>query len=150
VSPLGIASAAIDAFITLASTKVPFMSSVPLREQHDIQTEVAWAKTRLLAARAFACETINSLWESVSSGQTTSVEQQALIRMACWNAGEAGKEIVGRMYAASGSTAVLEGEGFAAQLRDVYAATQHINFANRLMEGPGRVLLGLEPETPMI
>jgi alkylation response protein AidB-like acyl-CoA dehydrogenase len=148
--PLGIAAASIDALLALAQTKVAFMASAPLREQEHVQLEVAWAKTRLLAARAFALEAVEAIWSSVASGGPAPVEQQALLRMACSNVGDAGKEIVGRMYTAAGSTAVLEEMPFSAQLRDMYAACQHINFATRVMVPPGRILLGLEPGTPMI
>jgi indole-3-acetate monooxygenase len=148
--PLGIAAASIDALVALAQTKVAFMAAAPLREQEHVQLEVAWAKTRLLAARALALEAVEAIWSSVASGGPAPVEKQALLRMACLNAGEAGREIVGRMYMAAGSTAVLESMPFAAQLRDIYAACQHLNFATRLMIQPGRILLGLEPATPMI
>ncbi len=147
--PLGIAAASIDALVTLAQTKVPFFSSAPLREQEHVQLEVAWAKTRLLAARAFAVEAVSALWTAVSSG-LPAIEEQALLRMACCNAGDVGKEVVGRMYAAAGSTAVLEEAVFSAQLRDIHAACQHINFATRMMIPPGRILLGLEPGAPML
>ena len=107
-APLGIAVASIDALVTLARTKVAFTSDEPLGEQEHVQLEVTWATTRLRAARAFASESIGSLWTSVTSGQPASVEQQAPLRMACWDAGDAEKEVVGRMYAAAGSTTVLE------------------------------------------
>lgn len=148
--PLGIAAASIDALVALAQSKVPHFSASPLCDQEHVQLEVAWAKTRLLAARAFAFEAVGALWASVSSGQPASVEQQALVRMACCNAGDVSKEVVGRMYTAAGSTALREEATFAAQLRDVHAACQHINFANRLMVPPGRILLGLEPGTAML
>jgi alkylation response protein AidB-like acyl-CoA dehydrogenase len=148
--PLGIAAAAIDALVALARTKTPFSSTAPLCEQEQVQLEVAWAKARLLAARAFAFEAVGAIWTSVSSGQTPSVEQQALLRMACCNAGDVGKQVVGKMYSLAGSNAVLEEEPFAAQLRDIHAACQHINFVNRMMVPPGRIFLGLEPGTPML
>ncbi len=148
--PLGIAAASIDALTTLARSKVPFVSAAPLCEQEHVQLEVAWAKTRLLAARAFAFEAVGALWASACEGQPASVEQQALLRMACCHAGDAGKEVVGKMYSLAGSTALLEEAPFAAQLRDINAACQHINFANRLMVPPGRILLGLDPGTARI
>jgi alkylation response protein AidB-like acyl-CoA dehydrogenase len=147
--PLGIAAASIDALVALAQTKVPFFSSAPLREQEQVQLEVAWAKTRLLAARAFAVEAVSALWTAVSSG-LPAIEEQALLRMACCNAGDVGKEVVGRMYAAAGSTAILEEAIFSAQLRDIHAVCQHIQFATRMMIPPGRILLGLEPGVPML
>lgn len=124
--PLGIAAASIDALIVLAQTEIPFFSSAPLREQENVQLEVAWAKAHLLAVRAFAFEAVSALWTAVSSGQPA-IEEQALLRMACCNAGDVGKEVVGRMYAAAGSTAVLEEVPFAAQLRDIHAVCQHLN-----------------------
>ena len=145
--PLGIAAASIDALIALARSKVPFVSATPLCEQEHVQLEVAWAKTRLLAARAFAFEAVGALWASVSEGQPASVEQQALVRMACCNAGDVAREVVGKMYSLAGSNALLNEAPFAAQLRDINAACQHINFANRLMVPPGRILLGLDPGT---
>ncbi len=148
--PLGIAAGAIDAFIELARRKTAFARAAPLCEQEHVQLEVAWAKTRLLAARAFAFETIGATWESLSSGRPASVAEQALLRMACCHAGEVGREVTNRMYQAAGSTAVLETAPFAAKLRDVEAACQHVNFATRLMVPPGRVLLGLEPGSPRI
>ena len=147
--PLGIAAASVDALIALAQSKVPFLSATPLREQEHVQLEVAWAKTRLLAARAFAFEAVGALWAAVCSGQPA-VEEQALLRMACCNAGEVGKEVVNRMYAAAGSSVLTEEAIFAAHLRDIHAVCQHINFANRLMVPPGRILLGLEAGTPML
>ncbi|WP_428490687.1 acyl-CoA dehydrogenase family protein [Rhodopila sp.] len=148
--PLGIAAASIDDLVTLARTKVAFLNTLPICEHESVQLDVAKAKTRLQTARAFAIEAIGSMWASVSSGQPASIEQQALLRMACWNAGDAAKEVVGRMYAAAGSSAVLEEVRFAAQLRDVHAVCQHINFATRLMVAPGRIMLGLEPGTGQI
>ena len=148
--PLGIAAASIEALVALARTKVPFMSASPLCEQEHVQLEVAWAKTHLLAARALAFETVGAVWDSVSSGEPASLEQQALLRMACCNAGEVGKQVVSRMYAAAGSTALSEQTTFAAQLRDISATCQHISFANRLMISPGRMLLGLDPGKPML
>ena len=148
--PLGIAAASVDALVALAESKVAVLAAAPLREQEYVQLEVAWAKTRLLAARALALEAVEAIWDSVASGGPAPVEQQALLRMACSNAGDAGKEIVGKMYTAAGSTAVLEEMPFATQLRDIYAACQHPNFITRMMVPPGRILLGLEPATPMI
>jgi indole-3-acetate monooxygenase len=54
------------------------------------------------------------------------------------------------MCAAAGSNAILEEARFAAQLRDVQAACQRINFANRLMIPLGRILLGIKSGTSML
>jgi indole-3-acetate monooxygenase len=148
--PLGIAAAAIDAFTKLAQTKTAYGSGGKLCEQENVQLDVAWATMRLRAARAFLVEATNSIWSTACAGQEISIAQQAAARLASWNAAEAGREIVERMYKAAGSTAVLEEMPFSAQLRDVHAACQHMTFATRTLVPIGRFLLGMEPGTPYI
>jgi alkylation response protein AidB-like acyl-CoA dehydrogenase len=148
--PLGIAAAAIDAFTTLAGTKTPFGTGSRLCEQENVQLDVAWATMRLRAARAFVVEAATALWSSACAGQAVTEAQEAAMCLATWNAGEAGKEIVERMYKAAGSTAVLEETLFSAQLRDVQVACQHVVFATRTLVPSGRFLLGMEPGTRQI
>jgi indole-3-acetate monooxygenase len=148
--PLGIAAAAIDAFKTLARTKTAYGSGGSLCEQENVQLDIAWATMRLGAARAFVVEAATALWSSACAGQAVTKAQETAICLANWNAGEAGKEIVERMYKAAGSTAVLEETLFSAQLRDVQAACQHVVFATRTLVSPGRFLLGMEPATRQI
>jgi alkylation response protein AidB-like acyl-CoA dehydrogenase len=145
--PLGIAAAAIDAFTALARTKTPHGSGGKLCEQENVQLDVAWATMRLRTARAFVVEAAMAVWSSACAGQAVTKAQETAICLACWNAGEAGKEIVERMYKAAGSTAVLEETLFSAQLRDVHAACQHVVFATRTLVPSGRFLLGMEPGT---
>jgi indole-3-acetate monooxygenase len=142
--PLGIAAAAIDAFAELARTKTPLGSGSRLCEQENVQLDVAWATMRLRAARALVVEAAKDVWSAACAGRDASIAQQAALRLATWNAGEAGREIVERMYRAAGSTAVLEEGLFSAQLRDVYAVCQHVAFATRRVVPAGRVLLGMD------
>jgi alkylation response protein AidB-like acyl-CoA dehydrogenase len=148
--PLGIASASIDALIDLAQKKTPHGGKVPLNLREDVQSEIARAETSLGAARAFARDTVAELWWEAENGQPVSVERQAKLRRACWYAGHVGKQVVTSMYEAAGSSAVLEELPFARQLRDVYAACQHMHYQGRLLVPPGRILLGLEADAPFI
>jgi alkylation response protein AidB-like acyl-CoA dehydrogenase len=148
--PLGIAAAAIDAFTKLARTKIPYGSGSGLCEQENVQLDVAWATARLRAARALLVEATKDIWSTACAGQEVSIAQQAAVSLANWNAGEAGREIVERMYKAAGSTAVLEEAPFSAQLRDIHAACQHVVFATRTLVPTGRILLGMEPGTQQI
>ena len=54
------------------------------------------------------------------------------------------------MYEAAGSSAVLEALPFARQLRDVYATCQHMQYQDRMLVPPGRILLSLEADAPFI
>jgi hypothetical protein len=106
--PLGIGVASLETLIKLARDKTAFGTVVPLLEQESIQLEVALATTGLQAAKAYARDSISSLWASVPSGQPATIEQRAQLRMACWNTGDAGEEVVPRMHTVAGSTAVIE------------------------------------------
>ena len=145
--PLGIARASIDALVALSARKVPAGTQVPLREQPGVQGDVARAETLLRCARAFLFEAVGTLWDTAVSGEKPTMSQRALVRMAIWNAAQAGKAVVELMYSAAGGTATDERAPFAAQLRDVHAASQHLAFATRNMETAGRILLGMEPGT---
>jgi alkylation response protein AidB-like acyl-CoA dehydrogenase len=148
--PLGIAAASIDALISIAQTKVSTGTVAPLCKQHLVQMDVAQAVTSFRSARAFLFEAVASMWTTVAAGDGATLEQRALLRMACWNVAHTGKKIVDRMFAAAGGTAVGEGACFGAQSRDIRAAGQHIEFAIRNMETAGRIFLGQEPKTERI
>jgi alkylation response protein AidB-like acyl-CoA dehydrogenase len=145
--PLGIARASIDALVNLAANKVPFGAQTKLREQVSAQADVAHAETLLRAARAFLFEAVDDFWATAVAGETPTLVQRAMARMAICNVAQASKQVVNLMYSAAGSSATEERFPFAAQLRDVYAATQHIAFSPHNMELAGRILLGLEPGT---
>lgn len=146
--PLGIARASIDALLTLAGGKIPAGLQSPLSEQPGVQSDIARAETLLRAARAFVFEAAEEFWAFALTGETPTWRHRAIVRMACWNAAQAAKEVVDLMYSAAGGTAAHESSPFAVQLRDVHAAATHIHFANRNMETAGRILLGMDAGTP--
>jgi alkylation response protein AidB-like acyl-CoA dehydrogenase len=145
--PLGIARASIDALVNLAANKIAFGTQAHLREQGNVQADVAHAETLLRSARAFLFEAVDDFWATALTGETPTLTQRAMVRMAICNVAQSSKEVVNLMYTAAGSSAVDERLPFAAQLRDVYAATQHIAFSPRTTEIAGRILLGLDPGT---
>ncbi|KAB0677342.1 acyl-CoA dehydrogenase family protein [Aureimonas leprariae] len=148
--PLGLAAASIEALVGLAQAKTPFAAEATLRMREDVQSDVARAMTHLEAARALAFDAVGELWREATSGRPVSIERQAALRRACWNAGDVGRRVARRMYELAGATAVLESAPFAARLRDVEAACQHIGFQERMLLPPGRILLGLEPNAAFI
>lgn len=145
---LGVARASIDALVALASRKTPAGTQSTLREQPGVQADVARAEVLLRSARAFLFDAVGDYWAATQHGDAPSIQQRAIVRMACWNAAQAGKQVVDLMYSAAGGTATDETAPFAAQLRDVHAAGQHIAFANRNMETAGRILLGMDAANP--
>ncbi len=146
--PLGIARAAIDAFVELAEGKTPIGSSSRLREKAGAQADVGKAEALLRSARAFLVESLHNIWDTVASGAMPSVPQRAVARLAAAQAAAASAQAVDLVYNAAGGTALYESNPIERCFRDVHATTQHVGIASVNFEISGRVLLGLDPGTP--
>jgi len=143
----GIARAAIDDFVALASAKVPRAMTVPLRERHHAQASVAEAETRLRSARAFVFEAIDEVWQETLAGRPATPLQRALVQLACSQAVAACARAVELVHAAAGTSANFVASPLERRMRDVHAVGQHIMVSPALVEPASRVLLGLESRT---
>jgi len=146
--PLGIARAAIDAFVELAEGKTPIGASSRLREKASAQADVGKAEALLGSARAFLVESLHGIWDTVAAGRMPSVPQRATARLAAAQAAAASAQAVDLVYNAAGGTALYESNPIERCFRDVHATTQHVGIASVNFEISGRVLLGLDPGTP--
>jgi alkylation response protein AidB-like acyl-CoA dehydrogenase len=147
---LGIARAAIDDLVELASKKTPTGGFSSLAERPLAQLEVARAEAELRSARALLHETMHNAWEKVSRGDELSIHDRALVRIAATNATRSGAAAVDRMYAAAGGSSIYtERSRLQRHFRDVHAATQHIATAAPTEQTIGRVLLGLDLDSPI-
>jgi len=141
----GIARAAIDAFVELASERVPRAMSVPLRERRHAQECVAEAEFTLRAARAFAFDSVEELWQETLAGRTPSPKQRALVQLACVKAVMASARAVEIVHSAAGTSANALSSPLERRMRDVHVVGQHIVVSPALVEPASRVLLGLPP-----
>lgn len=140
----GIARAAIDDFIALASKKVPRAMSVPLRERQYAQVSLADAETRLRSARAFVFDAVEEVWQETLAGRHASTKQRALVQLACSQAVAASARAVELVHAAAGTTANFVSSPLERRMRDVHVVGQHIMVSPALIEPAARALLGLE------
>ena len=141
----GIARAALDAFVELASQRVPRGMSAPLRERRFAQESVAEAETLLGSARAFVFETVEELWQETLAGRTSTLRQRALVQIACVKAVMASARAVEIVHAAAGTHANALTSPLERRMRDVHVVGQHIVVSPALIEPASRVLLGLPP-----
>ena len=148
--PLGIARAAIGELTALAAEKTPYRSSRRLAERDVVQAMVAEAEAAVRSARAFLREALDEVWVATQLGEEVSLRQRALVRLAVLNASRAGCRAVDLCYEAGGATSIQATSPLQRQFRDVHAASQHVVLTFSGWETVGRVLLGLEPDTPLL
>jgi len=139
---LGIARAAIDAFVELALSKTPTMSQTPLAARPTVHAEVARAEARLESARAFMREVAVELMAQVESSQEVPEELEARRRLACLNAAEASEAVVDAMYRLAGVDAIQANSRLDRCLRDVHTINQHAAVSPAWWESTGRLYFG--------
>jgi alkylation response protein AidB-like acyl-CoA dehydrogenase len=147
---LGIARAALDAFVQIASTKVPMLASKPLRDNAVVQSKVAIAEAQLQSSRAYLMQTLNDMWDIALRGDSFTLQRRAALRLASVHAIHQSKEVVGTAYQLAGGTAIFENEAFERRLRDIHAVTQQVQSQFVNFEITGQVLLGLPSASKLI
>ena len=147
---LGIARAAIDHFVELASGKTPRFSSAKLRERAHVQHAIARAEARVRGARAFVLESAETVWQAALEDRLPTPQEKALLQLACSDAAGGCAEAVDWIAEAAGTSANLLGSPLERQARDIRVIRQHMTVAPQHFDDAGRVLLGLPPEGLML
>lgn len=148
--PLGIARRAIDEIVALATVKTPLGSPSKLRDRGVTQSEIGRADSMLRAARAFLYDVTEKLWEKAVAGDEFTIGDRALLRAACAHAALESAKVVDIAYTLGGGTALYESSVLQRCLRDAHAATQHIMLNPANYEVHGRLMLGLDPPSPLV
>ena len=143
--PLGIARAAIDAFIDIAGTRIPNGTTTPSAQKPTVQADVGRAEAMLQAGRAWLYDSVAECWTDVQAGRTPPAKQLALMRLARAQAQTAGAQAVDLIYGVAGSAAVYSKGPIDRCFRDVHVAAQHTALHANNYEVCGAVLLGLPP-----
>jgi alkylation response protein AidB-like acyl-CoA dehydrogenase len=145
----GIARGAIDAFVELAATRTPRFTSAPLRERPRAQVALADAEALVGGARGFVDRAVGDVWETVCRGDRPSTRQHALVRLACSDAVRRSAEAVTGLMAAAGTATTDADHPLARAFRDVHVVGLQLTVSPHLIDDAGRVLLGLEPLSPV-
>ncbi|MGF1595565.1 MAG: acyl-CoA dehydrogenase family protein [Acidimicrobiales bacterium] len=146
----GIARAALDAFVELAEHKQPRLSSRVLRERPRAQLAYAQAEAALRSARAFVFDAVGEMWDTVCAGGVADRRQRALVRLACSHACQEAIRAVELVHSAAGTSANMEDSPIGKARRDVAVVAQQLMVAPQFIEDAGRVLLGLDPQEPIL
>ncbi len=147
---LGIARAALDAFVDLAQGKTPRFTSHSLRHRDRAQRGIAEAEVRVRASRALVFELVAQLWSDVLAGQRIAGAQLAIFQAACSDAVAGCVAAVDLLCDAAGTTANQKGHPLERLGRDIRVVRQHASVASHHIDDAGRVLLGLPAEGLML
>jgi len=140
---LGIARAALDEFVALASGKMPVFTATILRDKPTVQSQFGRAEALVRSARALLFEVNDSLWQSMCADEPITDEQQVMTRTACAFTAKSCAEAVTMVYTMGGATSVYETSKLARCFRDAHVVTQHIAVQEQLYERTGKYFLGL-------
>jgi len=147
---LGAARRAIDELLEMAQGKTPMLSGSKLRDKPVVQHEVARAEGLVQAGRAYLYETVGELLEQAERGEAIDMPMRARVKLATTTATDLASQAVDIAYRLGGGSANFETSVLQRCFRDVHAVTQHFVIAASNYETAGRVLLGLDPGTPII
>ncbi len=146
---LGIARNAIGAFVELAGGKRPSGSRRTLAQRGSTQHDLARAEALVASGRALTLEAIDRAWQQAERLDRLDTEVKGQLRLAATNNAWSAAEAVDLLYHAAGGTSIYRSNVLQRCFRDAHVATQHIMVARPTYEVVGRVMLGMEPKTPL-
>lgn len=144
---MGIARAALDAFVELARDKVPFRARRTLRDDNVVQAETARAEARLRCARAYLYRALDEITAAVAGRGHLTLDERMTIRLASTFAIHEAVKVVDACYHAAGSDAIFEDHPFERRFRDIHAVAQQLQGRREHFETVGQHLLGLSADT---
>src|SRR5712691_6061423 len=146
---LGLARRALEEFRQLALMKESAFGP-RLREQVQAHVGLARAEALVQSARAYWYDQVQAIWDAALHGCELSLEVRAAARLACLTAAENSVAAVDLLYRLAGSSAIFQSSPLERCFRDVHTAAQHLQVQEGRWETAGRVLLGLDPASPLL
>jgi len=138
---LGIARHAIDAFVELATTKIPTMSPIALADRVTAQASLGRATALVTSARGHLENVLQSLWDRLQAGHAPTLGDRGDLWLASAHAGHTAHAAVNLLYTAAGATAVYATSPLDRCLRDARTALQHVCTQEVHFELAGRLAL---------
>jgi indole-3-acetate monooxygenase len=146
---LGVAQAARDTLLELASSKVQVDPVPATRDRPSVQTLLASSGAKLASARLLLYSALADVWSACTRGVEVASCQRASLWESGHHAAHVSRNVVRSMYGAAGASALYIECPLERAHRDIHAVMQHIVFASFWMEAAGQVRLGLTPGNPI-
>jgi alkylation response protein AidB-like acyl-CoA dehydrogenase len=147
---LGVARAAIDAFIDVANRREITIAALGgrrllLRTAPSVQSVVAKAEGLVRSSRSHIFEVMGEIWDALTRGEMLSAKLRASYTIAVTNAHRSCTEAVDILYKINGGSSVYTRGPLDRCFRDIHTINQHHLASMSFDEKAGQVLLGLEP-----
>jgi alkylation response protein AidB-like acyl-CoA dehydrogenase len=144
--PLGIAQAALDDVVDLATDKVPLLSPTPLAANPLFQYQLADADVKLRAARGLLYEAAGQAGETAASGGEFTPTFRAQLRSTAVLATMTAASVVDTAYRAGGGSSLYIESPLQRRMRDVQAVSQHFLVKPDTLTTCGAVFAGQSPD----
>jgi indole-3-acetate monooxygenase len=139
---LGIARHAIDAFVEIATAKIPTMTQTVLADRPTAQATLGRAKALQLSARVYVETALQTLWERVEAGHAPTLADRGNLWLAAAHAGHSAHAAIDMLYTAAGASSVYATSPLDRCLRDARTALQHVCTQEVHFETAGRLGFG--------
>lgn len=148
---LGVARRVLDGFVTIMQSKKRGYApgGTSMADRSAVHALIGRSEMRLRAARALNIEVNGQVWDTVSSGQALSAQEQCAVRSAATYATEVAAEVVNQAFRYAGASAVYASHYMQRCLCDLTVAAQHYMVADTAYEQLGRARLGCDDINPM-
>jgi alkylation response protein AidB-like acyl-CoA dehydrogenase len=139
---LGIARHAYDAFVELATSKVPTMTRAVMADKPTAQATLGRARALQASARVYLESALETLWERVEARHTPTLADRGDLWLAAAHAAHSAHASIDMLYTAAGASAVYASSPLDRCLRDARTALQHLCTQEVNFETAGRQALG--------
>lgn len=146
---LGIARRALEEFGQIARTKENPLGP-RLSEQAQAHAGLAHAEALVRSARTYWYHNVEAIWEIAMSGRAPSLDERTDMRLASLTVVDNTVAAVDALYRLAGTTSIFQSSPLERCWRDVHTAAQHFQVQQVRWETAGRVLLGLDPASPVL
>jgi alkylation response protein AidB-like acyl-CoA dehydrogenase len=140
---LGIARAAIDAYMGLVATKRQSGGAIEgfVRDRPHIQVAIAQAEALVRSARTYLRETTREVFDEAATTGTITPVNRALARLAITSSFESCRRAIDVVYTAGGGSSVYRRSPLQRYFRDIHTASQHAVVGPGSSEIIGQALL---------
>ncbi len=149
---VGMARGALDLFLDrLPGRSITYTAHTNQTETQLTHLQLGEAQTKIDLAWYLVARAAESVWTHTEAGRDMSLSERARIRSDASYATRLAREAVEILNSASGASSIRRDVPFRQFFRDVQAVALHAALnPNAGLEVYGRVLLGLDPATPLL